>query len=146
MWAAYHPLQAYFHRVPMSWAFAAYLLNHDATMRSLQYKYLWLPGYLSAVDRMFNSARSVCLSRYIGGKWNFWMNNIMLWLNQGDFLLKLLFWLSFKEDNIHIMDSCFPKVKTLKLDISEILFKFRLIYLICIFPLCIILPSTYTYC
>lgn len=63
MWAAYHPLQAYFHRVPMSWAFAAYLLNHDATMRSLQYKYLWLPGYLSAVDRMFNSARSVCLSR-----------------------------------------------------------------------------------
>lgn len=38
-------------------------VHRDATMRSLQYKYLWLPGYLSAVDRMFNSARSVCLSR-----------------------------------------------------------------------------------
>ena len=37
----------------------------------------------------------------------------------GDFQLKL-FWMSFKENNIHIMDNCFPKVKTLKLDISEI--------------------------
>lgn len=27
--------------------------------------------------------------------------------------------MSFREDNIHIMDSCFPKMKTLKLDISE---------------------------
>ena len=41
--------------------------------------------------------------------------------------------MSFKENNIHIMDNCFPKVKTLKLDISEILFKFSLVYLICIF-------------
>lgn len=38
-------------------------VHHDATMRSLQYKDLWLPWCFSAVDRMFSSARSVCLSR-----------------------------------------------------------------------------------
>lgn len=38
-------------------------VHWDAAMRSLQYECLWLLGCLFAVDGVFNSARSACLSR-----------------------------------------------------------------------------------